>query len=134
MKNILAIIAALLLSVFISAFGYTFIFSSGEIITNPDIKYFISTNVSYLRIFILIVSMLLGIAAKAMTDQIDLDRRKTLKTVSKKAINSPAFMYSIIVSPIIFFSIYSIAGQLPDDVIAFCISFQNGFFFRFFCF
>ena len=49
---------------------------------------------------------------------------------TRRVMNSTAFLMAIIVSPIVFFAIYNSTAQVPDNIVALLLSFQNGFFWQ----
>jgi len=73
--------------------------------------------------------MVVGIFAQAIHEQIQNKPHRRLG-ILEAALKSEGLIAAISVSPIIFLSIYKLTSDQPDGVIAFCLSFQNGFFWK----
>lgn len=121
------LVIGLILSALVCVLGYIYVRPAPP----PGVNYSILGDIAYARVAILYCSMLLGIFAQAVHDEIHRQRRsKSHLSVVRQAIKSHGLLAAITISPIIFFSTYQAAGEQPDGVVAFCLAFQNGFFWK----
>jgi|ERR1035438_4396956 hypothetical protein len=81
-----------------------------------------------LRPLFLFLAMLTGMAARSIHMHLQIHPSASLRRIWAKSTNSNGFRRSVIVSPIVFFVIYSAAREQPDKIVSFCLAFQNGFF------
>lgn len=120
---------ALIFSASICLLGYLYVRPA----LPPGVNYSIFGDIAYGRVIILFSSMLLGILAHSIHAEISNhsgSSRRKAKTIMRRVLRSTGLLTALCVSPIIFFSTYQAAGQQPDGVIAFCLAFQNGFFWK----
>lgn len=88
-------------------------------------------KVSIWRILLLFVAMSLGCLAHALYAQLQTAKQPVrIRRLLYSSLRSKPFILSVLVSPIIFFAIYNLASQVPDDLVAFCLAFQNAFFWK----
>ena len=82
------------------------------------------------RILLLIVSTLLGITSGYFHVKLQSSSPSQFKLRNelKAMCYSPDYYRGLFASPIVFSVIYVAANQQPDDVIAFLLAFENGFF------
>ena len=78
----------------------------------------------------LYVFMVIGMLARGLHDYIQRCSSINIIMATRRVMNSTAFLMAIIVSPIVFFAIYNSTAQVPDNIVALLLSFQNGFFWQ----
>lgn len=83
-----------------------------------------------LRGIMLYFSMVLGMLSRGLHDHIQKYNGVNLYELLLKVIRSTSFLTAVIVSPIVFFTIYNMARLVPDDVVSMLFAFQNGFFWK----
>jgi hypothetical protein len=118
---------AVLLGVAASSLGY--------VLLRPDIPsgsdYLLVFQGAVPRIALLFLAACLGSYAHAVQLRLaDADELVHVRTVLSSAARSKSFLNALVVSPIVFFTVYNLAGKLPDDIVAVCMAFQNGFFWK----
>jgi hypothetical protein len=84
------------------------------------------------RVVLLVVSTLLGITGGYLNTRLQNDTSQAvdLRRELREMLHSPNYYRGIFASPIVFGVIYVAANQQPDDVIAFLLAFENGFFWQ----
>jgi len=87
-------------------------------------------NPSFSRILVLIVSTLLGITAGYLHTRLQgsLSSRFNFNDELEKMFHAPDYYRALFASPIVFSVVYLAVNQQPDDVVAFLLAFENGFF------
>lgn len=112
--------------------------SVGWVLANNTVFGFDSPGVStwtrWPQIVGMAALMVLGCLASAVWNSIPCASsegpppRVNIKRAFAFAINSPSFLRSIIVSPIIFGAVYAASRSETDSVVVYLLAFQNGFF------
>lgn len=82
------------------------------------------------RILLLILSTLLGITGGYFHTRLQADpsRRFVFRVELNEMFYSPDYYRGLFASPIVFSVVYLAVNQQPDDVVAFLLAFENGFF------
>jgi hypothetical protein len=123
-NGISSLVIAAILGALLSLIGNSIVMS----VTLPGhTDYSAIINRTYLRAFFMYGFMLLGIFANAVHSS-----SNRLKNASPfhDVLKSSGLRAAVLVSPIIFFGIYKLAKDTPDDIVALCLAFQNGFFWK----
>ena len=101
---------------------------------NNIIYYSFKENIySVLRGLALFSAMVVGIFSKASWDEISNYPPKTklkIKIVFKRIVSSKKLWLPIIISPLIYYPIYILSQTQPNNLVAFFLAFQNGFFWK----
>ena len=82
------------------------------------------------RAVILYAIMVVGMLSRGIHDYIQNLTSISFSAAIKKVVRSTAFVTAVLVSPIVFFTLYNITRSVPDDIIAALLAFQNGFFWQ----
>ncbi len=130
MKNVIAF----LFSLFISVAGYLLVARfEGSGYFDFNIKDFDITDNRNIRGISLFVVMCIGIFSKVLHDILKEkeNRRERFKLKDVHfAFQRAAFVRALLVSPLVFYVIYDISQSAPDNVAAYLIAYQNGFFWQ----
>lgn len=89
------------------------------------------TNIVWLRLLLLSFLMLFGMAMSIIHEEyIQSKQKQPFKETLKSLANPRKIILPVLLSPIVFYSVYLITSVQPDDVIALLLAFQNGFFWQ----
>jgi hypothetical protein len=98
---------------------------------HPDLKYALTGEISSLNTILLYIAMLAGGLAKSLHFELEkLASERVKSSVLRRSLTNRSLFISLIVSPITFLIVYKAAGTEPDHIVAFLLSFQNGFFWK----
>lgn len=121
------IILFLLVGLAASAFGYVLL----KPVIPSGSDYLLVFQGAAPRIAVLFVATCVGSYAHSVQLKLsDSEELIQIRRVLITAARSKAFLNALVVSPIVFFAVYNLAGKIPDDVVAVCMAFQNGFFWK----
>lgn len=83
-----------------------------------------------LRLGGLYVAVLFGILARGVHEQLPGARKVHIPRLLGRVVQSPGFVRSVFVSPLVLLAAYELAGGYADQVVAVLLAFQNGFFWQ----
>ena len=106
----------------IAAFGYAWTIEPSSSFVEEQENWFG-------RAAILYIVMILGMLARSLHESIQAGLKGWFQ-LFKQSLSSTSFATAIVVSPIVFFSIYNATKEQPDNIVSVLLSFQNGFFWK----
>ena len=133
MKRTLLLAAGIIAPFALGALFFTYVQSPSYVLTDTDAAVTNArTTTPYLRIFLLGLAMLTGIffqfLVEATKSRTNVNPKPSYAMLLSK--QQQSIVIALLSSPIVFYAIYTLVKNEPDNVIALLIAFQNGFFWQ----
>ncbi|QJW90268.1 hypothetical protein HNV11_13225 [Spirosoma taeanense] len=101
--------------------------------TTPSISYSSKEQTDWIKVIIFFLVMLLGMFFKQTWDFLKKEQASgvdvaNLWKIMRKSTSGISFLLAVVISPLVFYSIYFVIKDIPDDIKAGFLAFQNGFF------
>ena len=96
-----------------------------------EIKYSQTFQYYYVKVFLLYLSTVVGIVANEILKHLRENNQSKTEAVNLTDVfQSVSFLRAILISPIVFYSVYGITSNQPDNIVSILLAFQNGYFWQ----